>query len=151
MFLGLNFKGNHSVFADERIALSPSWMRNDPKSGYRDHRATAESRGVAARRWPVELIVRRGYALATMYYGDIDPDFDDGFRNGVHRLETRREPRPANAGGSIAAWAWGLSRALDYLETDPHIDAEHARRLWPFATGKDRLVGGARPTNDLGS
>ncbi len=142
-FLGLNFRGNHSVLDDPRIVLSPAWMRDDPKNGYVHHRALESSRGAAASRWPVELLIDRGYALATMYYGDIDPDFDDGFRNGVHRLEAATEKRPGDAGGSIAAWAWGLSRAMDYLTTDPGIDAERVAVFGHSRLGKTALWAGA--------
>jgi len=144
-FLLLNFRGNHAVADDPAIRITRSWVR-----GGKNHRATEASRGAAARRFPIPLILSRGYALATAYYGDIDPDFHDGFKNGVHgafdpeAVRTGRARRPPDAWGSIAAWAWGLSRALDYLQTDPDIDARRVAVLGHSRLGKTALWAGAQ-------
>ena len=136
-FLGLNFFGNHSIHTDPGILLSDQWMPDDPSCGIQDHRATERSRGTRADGWPVETIVERGYGLVVAYCGDLDPDYDDGFQNGVHPLfyrEGQSRPDP-DQWGAIGAWAWGLCRILDFLESYPAVD--HRRVA---AIGHSRLA-----------
>lgn len=58
--------------------------------------------------WPVEEGVARGYAMAAIHVEDIDPDHDDGFRNGVHALFDPPTGRGSDAWGTIGAWPWSL-------------------------------------------
>jgi len=143
-FVILNFGGNHTIHADSAIKLSSSWMR--PGSGIVNNQAKEESRATASSRFPVEEILKRGYGLATIYYGDIDPDFHDGFKNGVHSAfdKLREGNRASDAWGSIGAWAWGLSRAMDYFETDTEIDHKRVIVLGHSRLGKTALWAGAR-------
>lgn len=144
MFLGLNFNGNHTIHPDPGISLPSTWMPDNKAMGVENHRASVKGRGADHASWPVEQILARGYGLATAYYGDIEPDFDGGFTQGVHQLYFKPgQTRPAaDQWGSIAAWAWGLSRALDYLETDSGVDARHVAVLGHSRLGKAALWAG---------
>jgi hypothetical protein len=116
LFLGLNFYGNHTISEEKEISLSKSWIPNKDEFSIFNNRANEESRGVRAYRWPVEQIIENGFGLATIYCGDLDPDFDDGFKNGIHSILENGDM------GTIGAWALGLSKAMDYFEKDDQID-----------------------------
>ena len=141
VFLGLNFNGNQAVTNEKEIPITKSWIRNNATSGMVNNQATEKSRGSEASRWQVEKIIEHGYGLVTAYYGDLDPDFDDGFNNGVHSLfrSANAAGRAPDAWGSIAGWAWGLSRILDYLENEKNIDATKVGVVGHSRLGKTSL------------
>jgi len=123
--LSLNYFGNHTLVRDRAVSLSKAWMPARGE-GVVDERATEASRGTWVDRWDIEAVIDRGYGVATFYNGDIDPDRPDarGLQAHFPKLEF----------GTIAAWAWGLSRAVDYLVSDKDVDA---RRI--VVTGHSRL------------
>lgn len=163
-FIGLNYYGNECVNLDPGITMSTAWMRATPEFKIVNNRATEGTRGVHASRWNIETVVARGYATATIYYGDICPDHDDGLPLGAagQLFGTKNaNDRAPDEWGAIGQWAWGLSRAMDYLVTDSEIDAKrvavhgHSRlgktALWAaaqderfaFAISNDSGCGGA--------
>ncbi len=144
VFLGYNFNGNHTILPSTAISLPETWVLNSPQIGVADHAATAVSRGSKYSRWPVLNLLERGYGLATMYYGDIDPDFDDGFKNGIHSLFSNSDGLKADDWGSLATWGWGLSRIMDYLETDEAVDPERVAVIGHSRLGKAALWAGAQ-------
>lgn len=141
-FLGLNFNGNHAVHPDPGIALNKGWFR--PGKGVENNRATEASRGSESSRWPVEAILRRGYALATIYYGDIFPDHKDGLAASIIPALSKPGARQPDDWNAIGAWAYGLSRGLDYLEKDRAIDARRVAVVGHSRLGKAALWAGAR-------
>jgi len=144
VFLGYNFYGNHTIQPDTGIYITENWVRDSEEFSISSNRANKQSRGVRQSRWPVDFILENGYAMATAYYGDVDPDFDDGFKNGIHGLVYSVNEGPApDEWGSIAAWAWGLSRMMDYLETDPNIDTHKVTVIGHSRLGKTALWAGA--------
>lgn len=140
VFLGYNFLGNHSVADDPNIRLTESWVYDHPSLGIVHNQVTEQSRGVSAENWPIEMILDAGFGLVTVYYGDVDPDRDN-FSDGIHPFfykAGQEKPRP-DEWGSMAAWAWGLSRVMDYLETDDRVNAQEVIVLGHSRLGKAAL------------
>lgn len=134
VFTGLNFAGNHTIHTDTGIFLSNRWMADAAEYKTVNNRATEALRGMQARRWPVEELVARGYGLATAYYGDLEPDHPDGWKTGIRSALATSLQLEQEAWSAVGAWAWGLSRILDYLETEPAVDASQV-----IVTGHSRL------------
>jgi len=134
VFTGLNFYGNQTINADTGISMSTRWAMNDGQKGIVNNLATQASRGKDAGKWAVEEIINRGYGLATAYYGDLEPDNPDGWKTGIRTTLKATISINENEWGAIGAWAWGLSRMMDYLETDAAVDAKKV-----VITGHSRL------------
>ena len=139
VFVGLNFAGNHAALGDPAIRLPTSWMYGNRK-GVKDNRATDASRGSEVDTWAIEQTIDRGFAVALVYSGDIEPDRTD-VREGVQA--TFAQDKSPEAWGTITAWAWGIHRVLDYLVTLPELDAGRIIVVGHSRLGKTALLAGA--------
>jgi hypothetical protein len=133
-FLGLNFEGNHSLLADpvvpEPLCAALSAHGRVPRGG-------------AAHAWDVERVLSRGYALAGIHTCDVKPDRpkpDEGIQH--HFMPAGSEPDP-HAWGTLRAWAWGLSRAVDYLVTDDDVGQRPIAVVGHSRLGKAAMVAAA--------
>jgi len=119
VFLGANFFGNPSINSDNGISY-PDQEQIERYGVYK-----RPERGSQQNRWPLGMILSRGYALATFDKDDLAPEWDSSFTRGVFPLfyKDGQDYPEADEWGNISAWAWGYSRALDYLETDSDVDA----------------------------
>jgi len=142
-FWGLNFQGNHTVSADPGILMPRKPVEGAGKP--RPKPVKESARGAQAERWQVEWVLSQGYGTATAWYDEIDPDYDDGFKNGVHGLFPEVEAkRDGTTWGSLAAWAWGLRAGMDYLEKDPWCDARKVALHGHSRLGKAAVWAGAQ-------
>jgi len=142
-FLCLSFTANDKITTDPGVRINPVWnTRKDIAYTPADEiRGTSHS-------WRIPETLARGYGVAAIYYGDIEPDLQDGSgrRFGVRSLflkpgETNTAP---DSWGAIGAWAWGASRVLDYLRSDKDVDGKHVIMLGHSRLGKTALWAGAQ-------
>jgi len=143
VFVGLNFCGNHTVLDDPMIALPTIWMP-EHCPGCDGNLAHEEGRGKQIDVWAIKQSIDRGYAVATAYSGDLDPDKPD-FTDGAHpHFLKAGQTKPADdEWGCIAAWAWGISRIVDYLVTDADLNPRRIAVVGHSRLGKTAILAAA--------
>ena len=137
LFFQLSFTANSNAVDDPGIKPGEIWNRDKNRVP-----APKDGRFGSLKVLP---FIEQGFGVATVYYGDIDPDFAGGIQHGVRSLYLKAgqtEPAP-NEWGTISALAWGASRALDYFETDKSIDAKRVALFGVSRLGKTVLWAGA--------
>ena len=145
VFVGMNFCGNHAITNHPKIHLREGWVYKSC-GGQVDERPTDAGRGSQAVDWPIDLILDRGYALATFCSGDIDPDTPD-FSDGIEPefyAPGQTAPKRDDP-GTIACWAWGFHRAIDFLLSHHSnaIDSKRIISLGHSRNGKTALLAAA--------
>jgi len=143
VFLAMNFCGNHALTGDPRVPLTSTWLGSSCP-GCPNNAATDAARGKEAVDWPLAEILRRGYGLAAFYSGDVDSDRRD-ISSGLYACLAGGDParnNPTNR-GTIAAWAWGFHRCVDYLVTDRDVDPHRIAAFGHSRNGKTALLAAA--------
>lgn len=138
MFFSINFGAVQNAVDDQGITQQDVW---DPKTNTK----VPAPKGRGFGRLNVEPFLDAGIGVATFYYGDVDPDYLNGFWHGIraHYLKPGLPDRLPEDWGSIAAWAWGMSRVEDYFETDKSVDAERVAIHGVSRLGKTVMWAGA--------
>jgi hypothetical protein len=138
-FLCLQFSGNYTVIDDPAIAIFPAW---NYKTGL-PAMPKNPVRGQFTNNWAIAKTLARGYGIAIICYNEIEPDLPGGV--GIKYGVRKNFPPPgADGWGAIGAWAWGASRALDYLESDKDVDAQRVILFGHSRLGKTVLWAGAQ-------
>lgn len=143
-FVGPNFGGNHLLTDHEKVRIPTAWVpANYPGVEKGTNKATAAGRGKQADTWPLQQIVEKGYAVATFYCGDIQPDRPD-VREGMRAtMPVVKGKASGDETATIAWWAWGCHRAADFLVTDKSIDPKRLAVVGHSRLGKTALLAGA--------
>jgi len=140
VFLGLNFDGNFATTEEKDLPV-PTHFVNGLFYQLPGHRAAETQRGNNRSMWPYDTILERGYGIATACYGEVEPDMANQWWHGPRALGP---PLQSGDWGAIGAWAWALSRALDYLETNPRVDRAHVAVFGFSRLGKTAMWAGAQ-------
>ncbi|MCB9281787.1 MAG: pectate lyase [Lewinellaceae bacterium] len=135
--LHISFSPNALLFDEPGIDEGMAWDRRlEAPIPAREARLLKDTRP--------EHFIDHGYGIATVYYGDIEPDFDHGGKYGVRALFNSTGVREPDSWGSMGAWSWGLSRIVDYLLTDPAVAGDKIAVSGVSRLGKAVLWAAAR-------
>jgi len=140
LLLAISFVANCQAVDDPGIKMGDVWTRDGKK-------IKADQPGRLGK-MNIDQFIDAGFGFATIYYGDIEPDFRTGLQYGIRSVYLKpgqATPAP-DEWGAISAWAWGLSRAMDYFETDKQIDAKRVALQGTSRLGKTVLWAGAHDT-----
>lgn len=138
LLLGISFVTNAMAIDDPEVSFGMAWEKGQ-------HLLQTSSN---FKKVPVASFIEAGIGYATVYYGDIEPDFKGGIMHGVRKqfLKGGQQSFAHDEWGAISAWSQGLSHIMDYLQTDKDIDSKRIALNGASRLGKTVLWTGARDT-----
>lgn len=131
--IGLNFLGNHTTTLDPEILLSPSFAEWNNEALARDFRQSEASRGVRQHRWPIHLMLEKGFGLITSCYQDWEPDKAE-LPKSVAPYGLRQLTQSKNEWGAIGAWALGYQILCNWA-----LEQKRFEELPVYVSGHSRL------------
>lgn len=138
VLLHVGFSPNVLVFDDPGIEEGFGWNPREKKQ-------VPGRQATLLAGFDPKPFLERGLAVAHVYYGDIEPDFDGGAALGVRTLfGPQGNPRQPDEWGAIGAWSWGLSRVVDFLSADPSVDPRKIALSGASRLGKTTLWAAAQ-------
>jgi len=124
VFLGLNFCGNQTTSTESNIPVSEKYVVCNEAPSFKSNVAQAASRGTWASLWQFEKVIAAGYGSITVACADFEEDLPSGYQNGIRTTLADQLGMKAEEWSALGAWAWGLSRLVDFLETVPQVNAK---------------------------
>jgi hypothetical protein len=140
LLLCINFSANNSMVPnDPGVKVGQTWDARNKK-----YIPATAGRGLGSE--PIADLIDAGFGVAMFNYADVEPDALDSTVGGIRATYLKpgeKEPAP-DEWGAISAWAWGMSCAIDYFETDPQVDAKRIAIYGVSRLGKTVTWEGAR-------
>lgn len=141
ILVSLNFNGNAAITSEPEVLISENYQKL-----FEDKPEFMMKRGAEASSWPIDLFIENGIGIATAYYGDLEPDHPDGWKTGIRTSMQDILDIRAEEWGAIGAWAWGLTKIMDYFEMDEDINQNQVAVMGHSRLGKAALWAGASDT-----
>jgi hypothetical protein len=136
LLLNISFSAPNQIAADSGVLMGNLWTK--------EGQLIKADKSLPNGKMNIEQFTDAGFGFTTVYYGDIEPDFKQGIQYGIrgYYLKPGQTTVAANEWGAISAWAWGLSRAMDYFEKDKQIDSRRIALQGASRLGKTVLWAG---------
>ena len=138
-FGGGGFELPAGVSASTNLCQVPGAARGAGPAPAAAPGAAARGGAPAEQTWQQQILAR-GWGYANLNVGSVQGDCGAGLQAGIIGLVNKGQPRALDDWGGLSAWGWGASRLLDYLATEPSVDASRVGVQGHSRSGKAALL-----------